>query len=42
LPSGLDDGAGTLFAVTRMDGDMMILCLANTSAGWRASGLIRR
>ncbi|MEP6652632.1 MAG: TonB family protein [Myxococcales bacterium] len=42
LPPGLDDGAGALFAVTRVDGDMMILCLANTSAGWRASGLVRR
>ncbi len=42
LPPGLDDGSGGLFAVTRVDGDMMILLLAKTSPGWRATGLIRR
>jgi TonB family protein len=42
LPPGLDDGSGTLFAVTRIDNDMMILLLAKTGAGWKATGLIRR
>jgi len=42
LPPGLDDGSGTLFAVTRVDSDTVILLLSQTSTGWKATGLIRR
>ncbi|MBC8131769.1 MAG: TonB family protein, partial [Deltaproteobacteria bacterium] len=42
LPPGLDDGAGAVFAISQVDGDMMILLLARTGAGWKISGLVRR
>jgi len=48
LPPGLDDGSGLLFAVTRSDGDTLILVLARSGnvatggAAWKAVGLIRR
>ena len=42
LPPGLDDGSGGLFAVTRVDGDMMILLMTKTSGAWKVTGLVRR
>ena len=42
LPPGLDDGSGLLFALTRADGDTLILLLARPAGAWKAVGLVRR
>lgn len=42
LPTGLDDGTGTLFAVSELDGDTIILLLSKTTEGWKVAGLVRR
>jgi len=43
LPPGLDEGGGTLFAVSAVDDhDALILVLAQRTGGWKTVGLVRR